>query len=1031
MNDEMSSPIDSDVLLAHEPFVRATARAVLRGDPQVDDVVQDTWLAALRDGPVHAGSLRAWLRRVARNGALKVLRGRRRRRRREELGNSRGVPTPHEIVEREEIRRRLLDHVLALGEPSRQALLLRYYEGLPPREVARRLEVPVETVKTRIKRGLDRIRERLDQGHGGDRRKWALALALLLPDEIAAPVRAPSRVLPIAVAGLLAATLLVGILTLGRRALEDDPVPARPAERSPAVIAILEKPEHRAATSAAGDVTSGPSRPASILVRVRNATTGLPVAGATVRAGVVVTTDGQGEAVVPGGAEILDISAPGHVGSRRRVIGTPTSIEVALVPAARHLAGCRLEGRVETTIGTPVAGARVLVERQDIFDDLHEGMTLETETDEAGRFALVVGWGAVLVRASHAEHGEGSATVEFRMFGTQVPRRFHVVVRLGPAPALPVRIRPAGGSYRLQARGLVRWWDAGEGEIDLGTVRDGTPVTLPTGYWRLTLRGMEGDEPVAPDLAVQATERGYRLTRDPPGGGPHDLSKPIDAFAFDVETGSHRIRLTADGRPVPDARLTVELARDADPFVRRDRERAPARGLRGSFITGSRETGKRAWAGHVREATTGPDGIAEIPGWVPAPALVRVCAEGLVERYVEVESWPDDGSPVEIVAVRGAVLDVRLPAWLDGVRTRRLSDDEILFLDRDRLPFTLAPGEYVLRERVWLDRDTETERVLFGPFQARPGARIEVDLTSTEPSQILSIRMSLPNVAGRIMAGRTGGWEADSIVGDGLTQRTLGTFLWTGRKFRYIDTSGVSHEHGGGGRALRESSDIEPGTRIDVDCSYPGSDARLDIVNRSGLGTTVGLYCSDPRAEGVRFHTAVFLVPEHESHRILVRHLPAGTYRVQAGDPEVTVEPETLEVISGSPAHGALTLRRRAVLLRLMPEDPELEPGDLAGGWLQLCPAGDQAAQRRWPGAPVNDHGEAYVTGVPPGRWLARFNYAWDMEFSPMERGTGTIGVSKWVALGAIDVAQGRTERALAVPPKSEARVSPRSSTGD
>ena len=37
-------------------------------------------------------------------------------------------------------------------------MLLRFWEDLPPREIAKRMQAPVETVRTRIKRGLQELR---------------------------------------------------------------------------------------------------------------------------------------------------------------------------------------------------------------------------------------------------------------------------------------------------------------------------------------------------------------------------------------------------------------------------------------------------------------------------------------------------------------------------------------------------------------------------------------------------------------------------------------------------------------------------------------------------------------------------------------------------------------------------------------------------------------------------------------------------------------------------------------------------------
>ncbi len=151
-----------DALLAHGGLVRAAARAVLQGDAEVEDVVQETWLRALDQGPRAPGALRAWLRRVARNLAIDSLRKSDRRQRHEAAAaRPEALPSVEAIAEREEARRLLVGALLSLDEPYRTALLLRWYEDLPVAEVAERLHVPVETARTRLRRGLERLRERL------------------------------------------------------------------------------------------------------------------------------------------------------------------------------------------------------------------------------------------------------------------------------------------------------------------------------------------------------------------------------------------------------------------------------------------------------------------------------------------------------------------------------------------------------------------------------------------------------------------------------------------------------------------------------------------------------------------------------------------------------------------------------------------------------------------------------------------------------------------------------------------------------
>ena len=64
---------DLESLSAHGRWVWALARSLVGDDQEADDVVQDTWVAALRRPPraTDSAGLRAWLARVARNFARK------------------------------------------------------------------------------------------------------------------------------------------------------------------------------------------------------------------------------------------------------------------------------------------------------------------------------------------------------------------------------------------------------------------------------------------------------------------------------------------------------------------------------------------------------------------------------------------------------------------------------------------------------------------------------------------------------------------------------------------------------------------------------------------------------------------------------------------------------------------------------------------------------------------------------------------------------------------------------------------------
>jgi len=168
---------DPEQLLAQAGWLRRLARGLVQDAHAADDLVQDAWVAALENGPEEPRALAPWLAQVTRNLAHRRVRAEAHRKLREERGaKPEGVPAQSEVSERVALQRELLELVLALDEPYRSTLLERYFEERSPAEIARRAEIPVRTVKTRLARGLAQLREKLERKHTHDRDVFALAL---------------------------------------------------------------------------------------------------------------------------------------------------------------------------------------------------------------------------------------------------------------------------------------------------------------------------------------------------------------------------------------------------------------------------------------------------------------------------------------------------------------------------------------------------------------------------------------------------------------------------------------------------------------------------------------------------------------------------------------------------------------------------------------------------------------------------------------------------------------------------------------
>jgi len=169
----------TDALLQEAPWVRRLAHSLAANPHDAADLEQDIWHAAIARRGETPRSLRAWLTGTARKLAAFRARCATRARAREAAAAVPEVLADDgaTLAAKAELHRRLLDAVDALPEQMREAILLRYFEQLPPKEIAGRLGVSVNTVHTRLQRGRERLRADLDRSY--DRRAAWTALALV------------------------------------------------------------------------------------------------------------------------------------------------------------------------------------------------------------------------------------------------------------------------------------------------------------------------------------------------------------------------------------------------------------------------------------------------------------------------------------------------------------------------------------------------------------------------------------------------------------------------------------------------------------------------------------------------------------------------------------------------------------------------------------------------------------------------------------------------------------------------------------
>ncbi|MEQ1895092.1 MAG: sigma-70 family RNA polymerase sigma factor, partial [Planctomycetota bacterium] len=391
-------------------FVRRMAGGVV-GEAAIEDVWQEAWREVLEHPPKAGWDVRGYVWTVARRMAGRARRGDGRRVLRERaVARPEALPSDVELLERLEVHKSLVAELMQLEEPYRRTLLLGFFEGLAAAEIASREGVSLETVRTRRKRALGLMRERLRRKHG-EQREWLaglLALAGRSAEELA-----PAAPRTLVVAGALTAVaLLLASLAWWRgagRELERVPVlaggPLRAPEReldSATVVPARVAQAPRAVDAAAELPPATPAEPWRLGGRVTDLA-GRGLAGAEVTARLTglfsvetlasthCDADGRYELALAALTPVevrarflaLEAFALGHRAETREL---PLAELGARVEAEFVLGeGRTLEGLVLDERGAPVAKAIARVHGGAFGGEETE---LLAATDEHGRYRL-------------------------------------------------------------------------------------------------------------------------------------------------------------------------------------------------------------------------------------------------------------------------------------------------------------------------------------------------------------------------------------------------------------------------------------------------------------------------------------------------------------------------------------------------------------------------------------------------------------------------------------------------------------------
>ncbi len=512
-----SSPADPAQLLADRSWVRALALSLVRDPDRADDITQDAFVRALERPPADVRSPAGWMATVVRNLVRDAARRDRRRDARERVVARPDAVPAADLVERAASQRRVIDAVLRLREPARSVVLLRFFEDLPPRAIARRLGVQPETVRTRLFRALAELRRDLDPH--GDGLGAVLLPLLALPaargDVLLGGLLVTTKK-KVAVAALLVLLLLGGgsWLLAGRSRAAEEPTDAPDAARGNA--AATEREHVRApaappdaATAAAAD----PERPEPGAASVDAAVPPAPVRLVArvlreLRRGPVAASEDGAQPEEP-----LDIDVAGGI--------TLTESDGPMWAPEPWKGDVTVRGRVVDAAGRPLGGA----------------LLLRVRLDADGRPVMIGAWPEFEIAGTT----DGDGRYEL----TQEPVGRHML------QADYAQVMRRAGTLALEGAQVL--------DVHAGEVREGVDFRVPVESARLgrvhvRLVNADGD-PVGGEMVQLGRQWGDYAERD----GTLDI--------FGIEPGRHTLRVTASGmKPyrrdvdvLPGARLDVEV----------------------------------------------------------------------------------------------------------------------------------------------------------------------------------------------------------------------------------------------------------------------------------------------------------------------------------------------------------------------------------------------------------------------------------------------------------------------------------------
>jgi RNA polymerase sigma-70 factor (ECF subfamily) len=157
----------------HRVLAYSLALSTLGNPGDAEDVVQETFLSVWRSAGTYRpdrSTPRSWLLSIVHHRAIDKLRGRRTRIQPVELEEGMDVPDQSDVwkdvsetLTRDNVRAALNQ----LPPEQREAIEMAYFQGYTHTQIAQLTEVPLGTVKGRMRIGLHKLKALLEESHAG------------------------------------------------------------------------------------------------------------------------------------------------------------------------------------------------------------------------------------------------------------------------------------------------------------------------------------------------------------------------------------------------------------------------------------------------------------------------------------------------------------------------------------------------------------------------------------------------------------------------------------------------------------------------------------------------------------------------------------------------------------------------------------------------------------------------------------------------------------------------------------------------